>query len=219
MYNILILDDEEKHVGAIIQYLISHGFKAFGATNGKEALSIIKKKAPDLIIVDIMMPEIDGYTFIKRLQKDYKFKTLPFIFLTAKGMTHDRIKGYELGCSGYIPKPFDPDELIAIINNILIRKKEKITELNLLLNEIKNLREDLEFHYTLSTKVRKQLNLTKKEGIILKYVLEGLKNKDIAEKLNLSLRSVEKYITKLLSKTNTKTRIELINYCFFIKKN
>ena len=219
MYNILILDDEEKHVGAIIQYLTSNGFKAFGTTNGKEALLLINKKAPDLIIVDIMMPEIDGYTFIKILQKDYRFKSLPFIFLSAKGMTHDRIKGYKLGCSGYIPKPFNPDELIAIIDNILVRKKEKITELKLLLTEIKNLREDLEFHYTLSTKIREQLNLTKKEGIILKYVLELVKNKDIAANLNLSLRSVEKYITKLLSKTNTRNRIELINYCFFIKKN
>ena len=215
MYNILIVDDEEKHVSATMKYLKSNGFNTLGATDVNEALYLTRTKYPDLIIVDIMMPELDGYTFIKILQEDYRFKTIPFIFLTAKGMTQDRIKGYELGCSGYIPKPFDPDELIAIINNILTRKKEKITELLVLMEELKNLRTDLEIQYNLSIQLREKLSLTQKESIILKYVLEGLKNKEIASILNLSLRNIEKYVTKLLSKTGTRSRISLVNYCFF----
>ena len=121
MYNILIIDDEEKHVSATIKYLTASGFNTFGASSAETAFSLVRKIQPDLIIIDILMPDIDGYQFITKLKTISHFNQIPFLFLTAKGMTQDRIKGYLFGCSGYIPKPFDPEELVAIMNNILLK--------------------------------------------------------------------------------------------------
>jgi DNA-binding response OmpR family regulator len=74
------------------------------------------------VISDIMMPQVDGYKFLKQVREDPRFKTLPVVFLTAKGMTNDRIQGYQAGCDAYLPKPFDPDELVAIVENLLERR-------------------------------------------------------------------------------------------------
>jgi DNA-binding NarL/FixJ family response regulator len=214
MYNILIVDDDEKHVFSAMLYLNAKGFKTFETRSGKEAFKLLEIIQPDLIILEILMPDMDGYKFITILKMNPKFKKIPFIFLSAKGMTQDRIEGYRVGCSNYIPKPFDPEELVAIINSILFRKREQVLELRTLLKNVRNIRTRLENQYNLPYQLQKHLNLTPRECSVLKYTLEGLRNREIALILNTSLRNVENYVTKLLNKTNTRNRVGLVNYCY-----
>jgi DNA-binding NarL/FixJ family response regulator len=214
MYNILIVDDDEKHVFSTMLYLNAQGFRTFKTHSGKEAFRILSIIHTDIIILDIVMPDIDGYSFIKLLSTDLRFKKIPFIVLSAKGMTQDRIKGYRAGCSNYIPKPFDPAELLAIINSILFRKREKILELRTLLKNVHKVTKNLENQYDCPDELKKQLNLTPRECSVLKYILDGLRNREIAVILKTGLRNIENYVTKLLNKTNTKNRVCLVNYCY-----
>jgi DNA-binding NarL/FixJ family response regulator len=128
-------------------------------------------------------------------------------------MTEDRIKGYKMGCKAYLAKPFDPEELVAIIDNILCDKKNIQNILNIR-NEIKKLRNDI---YKFSS-LEKYKNFTTREINILLGVSNGLTNKDIAHKLNMSVRNVENYITRLLHKTKSTNRVILGNYRNLNKK-
>jgi DNA-binding NarL/FixJ family response regulator len=214
MHTILILDDEEKHLLAISEYLRSTGFNTLISTCPVNAFLLIKESQPDLLILDIMIPNMDGYAFIKKLNSYSYFPNVPFLFLTAKGMTQDRIEGYKLGCSGYISKPFDPDELIAMINNILGRNKQREEEIIKSIKQIKQLKYYLQHQYYLSDLNSLNLNLTSQEYRILNCLLKGLKNKEIADKLHTSIRNVEKYVTRLLNKTKTSNRTDLVRFIY-----
>ena len=86
----------------------------------------MEEEAPDLVISDVMMPQVDGYQFLAQLREDDRYQALPEVFLTAKGMTGDRIQGYQAGCDAYLSKPFDPEELEAIVKNLLERRQSQI---------------------------------------------------------------------------------------------
>jgi DNA-binding NarL/FixJ family response regulator len=159
------------------------------------------------------MSNLNGYDLVKKLRTLPTTGHIPFIFLTAKGMTEDRIKGYKMGCKAYLAKPFDPEELVAIIDNILCDKKNIQNILNIR-NEIKKLRNDI---YKFSS-LEKYKNFTTREINILLGVSNGLTNKDIAHKLNMSVRNVENYITRLLHKTKSTNRVILGNYRNLNKK-
>src|SRR5919199_674528 len=120
---LLLVDDEPGVRVSVKEYLEEvGGFNVQVASNADEAWQILQRKTPDLVISDIMMPKVDGYQFLKKLRDDPRFKVLPVVFLTARGMTSDRIQGYHAGVDAYLPKPFDPDELVAIIENLLERR-------------------------------------------------------------------------------------------------
>lgn len=119
MKKILLVDDDKNLCILLSSYLTSFGFFVDSSNNIRDAIVSIKKQKPDLVISDIMMQDLDGYDLIRLISLNNFFTTIPFIFLTAKGLTADRIKGYNLGCYAYVIKPFDPQELVAIINNIL----------------------------------------------------------------------------------------------------
>jgi DNA-binding NarL/FixJ family response regulator len=159
------------------------------------------------------MSNLNGYDLVKKLRTLPTTGHIPFIFLTAKGMTEDRIRGYKMGCKAYLAKPFDPEELVAIIDNILCDKKNIQNILNIK-NEIKKLRNDI---YKFSS-LEKYKNFTTREINILLGVSNGLTNKDIAHKLNMSVRNVENYITRLLHKTKSTNRVILGNYRNLNKK-
>jgi DNA-binding NarL/FixJ family response regulator len=159
------------------------------------------------------MSNLNGYDLVKKLRTLPTTGHIPFIFLTAKGMTEDRIRGYKMGCKAYLAKPFDPEELVAIIDNILCDKKSIQNILNIK-NEIKKLRNDI---YKISS-LEKYKNFTTREINILLGVSNGLTNKDIAHKLNMSVRNVENYITRLLHKTKSTNRVILGNYRNLNKK-
>jgi DNA-binding NarL/FixJ family response regulator len=178
--------------------------------SAEKVLQSIHSINPDIIILDILMTTMDGYQFVEELQLKKNCLEIPFIFVTAKGMTQDRIKGYKSGCSGYIPKPFDPDELIAIIQNILKRKDLYIKEVKRTRKEFRSMNVCIENQYNLLQMESLKLNLTEREVTVLESVMQGLKNREIADKLNTSIRNVEKYISRLLCKTNCRNRTELI---------
>lgn len=108
--------DDEKHMQELVKYhLLKNGYEVRVAGNGLEALDAVKQSKPDLIISDVMMPKMDGYEFCKKLREDDETKTIPFIFLTAKGQLPDKIQGLKTGADDYIVKPFNPEELMQMV--------------------------------------------------------------------------------------------------------
>lgn len=122
---ILIVEDE-KDIAKMLEYnLRKEGFKTLMAQDGEEALSAIKQNHPSLIILDLMLPGIDGLEVCKSLKNNTKTSSIPIIMLTAKSQESDKIVGLELGADDYMTKPFSPRELIARIKAVLRRMKEK----------------------------------------------------------------------------------------------
>ncbi len=115
---ILIVDDEKRLVSLVQSYLTQEGYRVVTAFNGKDALPIAKKEKPDLIILDIMMPEMNGYDFMRAHRSEHD---TPIIMLTAKVEDDDKIIGLELGADDYVTKPFKPRELMARVRNVLRR--------------------------------------------------------------------------------------------------
>ncbi len=115
---ILVVDDEERLVSLLKTYLAQEGFRVITAENGREALFQTRHENPDLIILDIMMPEVDGYEFMRLHRKE---GNTPIILLTAKIEETDKVLGLELGADDYITKPFSPRELAARVRAVLRR--------------------------------------------------------------------------------------------------
>jgi DNA-binding response OmpR family regulator len=115
---ILIVDDEKRLVSLVESYLTQEGYRVATAYNGREALAVAKKENPDLIILDIMMPEMNGYDFMRVHRAEHD---TPIIMLTAKVEDDDKIIGLELGADDYVVKPFKPRELMARVRNVLRR--------------------------------------------------------------------------------------------------
>jgi DNA-binding response OmpR family regulator len=110
---ILVVEDYEPMAGAIESMLTMRGYRVLRAANGIEALQAMGEIVPDLIIADILMPEMDGYAFYQEVQKRSEWRHIPFIFLTSMAEREDIQKGLELGVDTYITKPFDPEDLLA----------------------------------------------------------------------------------------------------------
>ena len=116
--HILVVDDEPRMIGFIRMNLELEGFQVFEAHNGMEALETIRTQLPDLVLLDVMMPELDGFETLRILRE---FSNIPVIMLTAKGEEDDRVYGLELGADDYITKPFGPRELSSRIRAVLRR--------------------------------------------------------------------------------------------------
>lgn len=116
---ILIVDDEPDICEMITRYLERKGFAVAKAYNGKEGLEAIPKLKPDLIILDVLMPIMDGFSFLQSLKADTKYCNVPVIMLTVKGDTRHLEKGLSLQADFYLPKPFKLDNLMNFINIIL----------------------------------------------------------------------------------------------------
>ncbi|MGB9597419.1 MAG: response regulator transcription factor [Candidatus Poribacteria bacterium] len=116
---ILIVDDEADITDTLSFMLQARNFDVVTANNGKEGLAKVKKEHPDLVILDISMPEMDGYNVCNKLRQDNETKDIPIIMLTAKGETEAVIKSYESGANDYVVKPFNLSTLISRINNCL----------------------------------------------------------------------------------------------------
>jgi DNA-binding response OmpR family regulator len=115
---ILIIDDDSKLQSLLQLYLGNFGFSAIAATNATEGLRKLHHEKPDLVVLDVMLPGMDGFELCKTIRKDL---TVPIIMLTARGEVTDRVVGLELGADDYIAKPFDPRELTARIHSVLRR--------------------------------------------------------------------------------------------------
>jgi len=119
---LLIIDDDEKLAEPLAVYLARFGFELENETQPLTALDRLKREAYDLIILDVMLPEIDGFETCRRIRK---LGDIPIIMLTARGDVMDRVVGLEMGADDYLPKPFEPRELVARIQNILKRSSDQ----------------------------------------------------------------------------------------------
>ena len=118
---ILIVDDEPRYVRLMEANLLTEGYQVIPAYNGQEALNIVTNQKPDLIILDVMMPVLDGFTVCERIRE---FSSLPIIMVTAKGEERDRVRGLDLGADDYIVKPFSATELLARVRAVLRRAQK-----------------------------------------------------------------------------------------------
>ncbi|HID93510.1 MAG TPA: response regulator [bacterium (Candidatus Stahlbacteria)] len=120
---ILVVDDEPYMVKLLEYNLRKGGYEVITAYNGYEALQKVEQTKPDLIIADVKMPQMDGYELCRRLRSNAETKSIPFVFLTAKGQISERIEGLKKGADDYITKPFNPQELLARIEATLLKKR------------------------------------------------------------------------------------------------
>lgn len=118
MYKLLVVDDEEKIREVIREYAEFNNYQVIEARDGMEAVNLCKTETPDLIIMDIMMPRLDGFSACKEIRKT---NDIPVIMLSARGEEYDKLFGFELGIDDYVTKPFSPKELMARINAVLTR--------------------------------------------------------------------------------------------------
>lgn len=201
---LLIVDDDPALLHAVADCLRADGYEVTTARSGAEALSRLAASLPDLVISDIRMPRMDGYTLARHIRNSPRSALIPVIFLTAKDQKADRIDGLRAGVDAYLVKPFEPDELLVVIANILNRVERTHSEIarltGAMLTEDRHALQDEE--------------LTDAEWRIAEAVAEGLSNKEIAAELEISIRTVEKHISNILSKKNFDNRVEIARLVF-----
>ncbi len=118
MKTVLIIDDDRKLGRLLTDYLAKFGLKGVSAVHPDEAIRFLRREVPDIVILDVMLPDKDGFEMCREIRRDY---SVPIIMLTARGEVADRVLGLELGADDYLPKPFEPRELVARIQSVLRR--------------------------------------------------------------------------------------------------
>lgn len=165
---VLVVDDEPDIVELVSYNLKKEGFQVFSAPDGEEALAKIKKETVDFLILDLMLPGLQGMELCRILRNDPKMKHLPIIMLTAKGEEVDRILGLEIGADDYVAKPFSPRELVARVKAVLRRYSEKPGDAKVI--EIGNILINRETYSVSKGKV--PLTLSSTEFKLLLYLVE-----------------------------------------------
>lgn len=207
---ILVADDDPGTRLAISDYLEMSDYSVITAADGKEALAMVEAYRPHLMVTDIIMPRMNGYELVRTVRQHPAFRLLPVIFLTARNKTEERIQGYQSGADLYLPKPFELNELGAAIRNLLERSQMIQSEYRLLYEE--NLRSHLKTPTTEAESPEPQFRMTQREREVLVMLTHGLSNAQIGDRLHLSPRTVEKYVSNLLRKTETSNRAELVGF-------
>jgi adenylate cyclase len=131
---ILVVDDTSANIQAVTAILREHGYQISVATNGRQALAVLERVRPDLILLDVLMPEMDGFEACRRIKNNPAYQDIPIIFLTAKTDATDIVRGFELGAVDYVPKPFNAYELLARVNTHLTLDRLNRQNEQLLLN-------------------------------------------------------------------------------------
>lgn len=195
---LLVVDDDPGLLLAVSETLRAEGYDVKTARRGAEALMIVAQSLPDLIISDIRMPGMDGYQLVKNLRSNARTRLVPIVFLTAKDEIADRITGFRTGVDAYLTKPFEPEELAAIVQAILTRVERTHSDLARMFGETEEERIFI-----------RDEKLTDAEWRVAEAVARGLSNKEIAAELNLSLRTIEGHISRILDKKQLNNRVEL----------
>ena len=217
---VLLVDDEPGLRAAVQAYFEDEGFEVITAVDGAEGWEKAQAELPDVVLSDVMMPRVDGFGLLKQLRDDERLGGTPVIFLTAKGMTSDRIAGFRAGVDDYIPKPFDPDELVARVRNVVRRQERLLAEaarfadadIGAMARQITEIRSMLGSGGVKKSTPDLKFDFTPREASVLQLVAEGLMNKEIARRLETSIRNVEKYVSRLFTKTGTASSTELVRY-------
>ncbi|MBW4466979.1 MAG: response regulator transcription factor [Pegethrix bostrychoides GSE-TBD4-15B] len=211
---VLVAEDDLGTRLSVSDYLELQGYGVITAENGQKALETVSQYQPHLIVTDIAMPLLDGFEFIRQVRLQPAFRLLPVIFLTARNDSKARIRGYQVGCDAYLPKPFELAELGAVVRNLLERAQLIESEWRLRLRSVDpapslvaDSSPDAE-----SERQAAALGLTCREQDVLNVLIEGHSNGQIGDQLHISPRTVEKYVSSLLRKTETSNRAELVRY-------
>jgi DNA-binding NarL/FixJ family response regulator len=197
---LLLIDDDPNLILLVKDYLEFRGYEVITAENGREALEVLEQELPDMVICDVMMPEMDGYAFVNQVRQDERTSWIPILFLSAKGQSQDRVKGLNIGADVYMVKPFEPEELVAQVEASLkqaFRQRQQAGSGGD--NESK-------------IQVPFDVHLTQTELRVVQFVARGLANRDIAEELNVSQRTVESHVSNMLGKTGLHNRTELARW-------
>ncbi len=197
---LLLIDDDPNLILLVKDYLELRGYEVTTAKNGREALRVLEKSIPNLIICDVMMPEMDGYAFVKRVRDNPQTSYLPVLFLSAKGQIQDRVTGLNTGADVYMIKPFEPDELVAQIEASLKQASRMMQKQS---NSLEG---------ELSVQVPFDVDLTPTETKVIQLVAKGMSNREIADGLSVSQRTVESHVSNMLGKTGLNNRTELARW-------
>jgi len=197
---LLLIADDPNLIFLVKDYLELRGYEVITAGNGREALKLLERDTPNMIICDVMMPEMDGYSFVKRVRENFKTNWIPVLFLSAKGQSQDRVKGLNTGADVYMVKPFEPDELVAQIESSV----KQTTRL------IKHQGESTGSKSTIQ--VPFDVELTPTEIKVMQFVARGMANREIANELLVSQRTIESHVSNMLGKTGLSNRTELARW-------
>jgi len=198
---LLVVDDEINLLRALGACLGSEGYEVVTARSAAEALSRVAQEVPDLIISDIRMPGTDGFDFLRQIRTSPRTSLVPIVFLTAKSERADRVAGFRAGVDAYLTKPFEPDELLAIVASILARVRRTHAEIARLVGT------RIEGPDTLSS-----MDLTEAEKRVAAAVARGRSNREIALEHGISIRTVENHISHILAKKGFSNRVEIARY-------
>ncbi|MDY6940203.1 MAG: response regulator transcription factor [Cyanobacteriota bacterium] len=198
---LLLVDDDPNLILLVRDYLEFRGYEVLTASNGLQALDILKEgKVPDMIICDVMMPEMDGYAFVEKIREDSQTSWIPVLFLSAKGQSKDRIKGLGVGADVYMIKPFEPEELVAQVEAAL-KQASRLIERKVSGGENGP-----------QLQVRANVELTPTEQKVVNWVARGMANREIAREMNVSQRTIESHVSNMLAKTGLHNRTELARW-------
>ncbi len=198
---LLLIDDDPNLILLVKDYLEFRGYEVVTAENGREALEILDRSIPDMIICDVMMPEMDGYSLVQHVRKKPETSCIPVLFLSAKGQSQDRVKGLNTGADVYMVKPFEPEELVAQVESSL-KQAERL----------KNHRQTKTDDPGHKIQVPFDVELTPTELRVVQFVARGMANREIAEQLNVSQRTIESHVSNMLGKTGLHNRTELARW-------
>ena len=192
MKKILVIEDEPEMRRNLLTILKLEKFQPLGAENGKIGLQLARNERPDLILCDVMMPEIDGYGVLQALRENAETMTLPFIFLTAKGEKVDQRCGMNLGADDYLTKPVARADLLNAINSRLRRAEQQAQQ-------------DFKPNFSSAQPLLK-LGLTPRVAEVLLWVAQVKTNSDIATILGISESTVKKHLLEIFEKLAVETR-------------
>ena len=199
---LLLIDDDPNLILLVKDYLEFRGYEVMTAENGREALDMLEKDTPDMIICDVMMPEMDGYSLVEHVRKDSRMNWIPVLFLSAKGQSQDRVKGLSTGADVYMVKPFEPEELVAQVESSLKAASRLISH------------QSAKPGVDAANKIQVPFNveLTPTELKVVQFVARGMANREIAGELNVSQRTIESHVSNMLGKTGLHNRTELARW-------
>jgi DNA-binding NarL/FixJ family response regulator len=200
---LLVVDDEPNLLRAVAACLKTAGYEVSTARSAREALVQMAEAIPDLLVSDIRMPGMDGYQLARQLRGSPRTALVPIVFLTAKDETAHRIEGFRAGVDAYLTKPFEPEELIAVVNGILNRVERTHSQIARLVGSTEPDHSAVSFQ---------DEELTEAEDRVAVAVSRGLSNKEIAAELGISVRTVENHITHILDKKRFSNRVEIARY-------
>jgi len=192
MKKILIIEDETEMRRNIATLLRYHDYEAISAENGRAGVNAARASRPDLILCDVMMPELDGFGVLQELQADKSLAPIPFIFLTAKGEKADLRSGMNFGADDYLTKPVSNQDLVQAIETRLRRSEQKIPR-------------DFKADFS-SVEPLLKLGLTPRAAETLLWLAQGKTNSDIATILGITESTVKKHVQEIFDNLGVETR-------------